>query len=195
MYMNAMELYANRLAEDIHKTYEKETGDKIKPGEDLTKVVEFFGILIEFEKLNMDCVNIHSKIVKNQDTYKIIFDEEYANELKKSDIGNWNLFLGEMLFYIMKQNNDNFEKAEEGTIFYPSEETMCEYHWIISKKQAEDEKKKKELLSELDRIDSGQARSEIINKLSEIDGELANSKSSVKRKKYKIKGRKISTEQ
>lgn len=55
----------------------------------------------------------------------------------------------------------------------------------------EDAKKKKELLSELDRIDSGQARSEIINELAKIDDDLANSKSSAKRKKYKIKKRKI----
>lgn len=195
MYPDAMVLYANRLAEEMHKMYEEGTGDKIKPGEDLTKVVEFFGILIEFEKLDMDCVNVYSKIIKNQDTYKIIFDEEYTNKLKKSGIGNWNLFLGEMLFYVMKQHKDDFEKAEEGTIFYPDEETIREYHWIISKKQIEDEKKKKELLSELDRIDSGQARSEIINELAKIDNDLANSKGSVKRKKYRIKGRKINKEQ
>lgn len=191
MYVDAMALYAQRLAEDINKTYEESTGDKIKPGEDLTKVVEFFGVLIEFENLDMDCVNIYSKIIKTQDTYKIIFDEEHANKLKKSGIGNWNMFLGKMLGHIMLQCVADFDKAEEGTIFYPDEETMREYNWIISKKQMEDAKKKKELLSELDRIDSGQARREIINELAKIDDDLANSKSSAKRKKYKIKKRKI----
>lgn len=191
MYVDTMALYANRLAEDINKTYEENTGDIIKPGDDLTKVVKHFGILIEFEKLNMDCVNIYSKIIKTQDTYKIIFDEVHANKLKKSGIGNWNMLLGKMLGYIMLQCVDDFDKSEEGTIFYPDEETMREYHWIISKKQKEDEKKKKELLSELDRIDSGKTRNEIINELSKIDSDLVNSKGSAMRKRYKIKGRKI----
>ncbi len=191
MYVNPNTLYANRLAEDVNKTYEENTGDKIKPGEDLTKVVEFYGILVEFEKLDMDCVNIYSKIIKTQDTYKIIFDEEYAIKLKESGMGNWNFFLGKMLGHIMLQPNDIFESAEEGTIFYPEQETMQEYYWKISKKSKEEERKKKELLSQLDRLDSGKVRSEIIKELSELDKDLADSKGLSKRKRYKIKGRKI----
>lgn len=190
MYVDVQALYTQRLAEDIYETYEKETGDKIEPGDDLTKVVKFFGILIEFKKLDMDCVDVYSKIIKTQDTYKIIFDEEHANELKKRGIGYWNLLLGKMLGYIMLQKNDDFEKLKEGTVFYPDEETMQKYHWIINKKQVENEAKKKELLSKLDKIDSGKERKEIISELAEIDEDLANSKELSKRKRYKIIGRK-----
>ncbi len=176
VYVDKKALYASRLAEDVIETYEKNTGKIIKNDEDLIKVVVFYEILIEFDKLDMDCVNVYSKIIKTQDTYKIIFDEEYANELKKSGMGNWNLFLGKMLGHIMLQSNDTFEKAEEGTIFYPDEKIMQEYHLEIIKKQKEEEIKKKELLSELDK-------------------DLDVSKGLSKRKRYKVKGRRIGNEQ
>lgn len=194
MCLDSRVLYANKLSEDIYKLYEKETGDKINPGEDLTKVVKFLGILIEFEKLDMDCVEIYSKIIKTQDTYKIIFDKEYANKLKESGIGNWNLFLGKMLFYIMDQPNDDFEKAKDGTIFYPTEKMMWEYQYILSNSEKENKAKKEELLLKLYKIDSGQARSEITDELSKIDNDLAFLKGSPKRKRYKIIGRKIGKE-
>ncbi len=189
--VNAMDLYTSRLAEDVVKTYEEKTGDKILPGVDMTKVVEFYGIELEFKKLDLDCVNVFSKIIKSEDTFKIIFDKAYAEKKKASGIGNWNLFLGKMLGLIMLYYADEFEKVDDGTIFYPSKETLNECERMKEEEKRKIEKEKSQLLDELNKIDSGEARDEIISKLALVDKDLAESKSVQKRKKYKITGRKL----
>lgn len=186
MYVNKQALYAQKLADDIINTYEKNTGDIIKSGSDLTKVVEFYKVNVEFQKLNMDCVDVYSIIIKDKDDYfKIIFDEDKAKDVKQSGIGSWNIFLGKM-FGMLILNDDTYENIKEGTILYPNINKFQEYYEIKRNERIAMGEKKKNLLSKLDRIDSGSARREIINELSEIDEDLAVLKSLTKRKRYKV---------
>lgn len=90
---------------------------------------------------DLDCINVFPKIIKNENTFKIIFDREYAEKRKASGIGNWNLFLGEMFGLIMLYYTDEFEKVDDGTVFYPSKETLNECQRI---KEAEKRKIEKE---------------------------------------------------
>ena len=107
-------LYGERVADKLREKYEKDTGDRLDDKDDFTKVVEYCGCRVMLED-----IPVEDAIIKLDDGYAIIFNEEVATNLKLKGIGHWNIQLtadlGRILF-----NNEAWSQQETGTVLYPT---------------------------------------------------------------------------
>ena len=108
-------LYGERVADSLREMYEKETGDKLDMKDDYTKVLEYCDI-----KVILENIPVENAIIKLNDKYAVIFNEEVATNLRKNAIGIWNVKLianlGRIIF-----NNESWNQQETGTVLYPQE--------------------------------------------------------------------------
>lgn len=170
--------YLEKLTIDIRELYETETGVKLDFSKDvdIEHFINFFAGKISYA--NIDDSEIHLAAIlrkpkkEENKLFEIILDKK--NNLANCDSLSEKNRINQIilrLFYMFMQSycfDKNYDDFEYDSYMYPSKDRITKALENIEKTKKQNNYEEQKLLQELDDLDSGKTREEIVKKLEKL---------------------------